>query len=249
MTDAAWYRRDPAALESAVQDALVIQPHMRLDDEGHRVVLRGRFEILADNELLEAFAVDVVLPDGSPRGLPSVWETGGRIPRQEPHHVNSTDDSLCVLLPEVFWYEHPDGLSLAEYLDGPLRRHLAGQAMVLRGEPWPAGEWGHGARGICQFYQEIFDAKNPAQLNAFFDLLTRDRVKGHWPCPCESGLKLRQCHGEQVHRVRDRIPSALLEPVRKYAKLMNLRGRDSARRASPAQPRTQSVTRTRRGQP
>ena len=223
--DAAWYRADPAALATSLCDASAVQPHMHLDDEGYRVVFRGRYEIRESSELLEAFAVDVVLPTDPPRGIPSVWEVGGRIPRiADPHHVNG-DGSLCVVLPEAFWYEYPEGLSLSEYLQGPLRHHLAGQAMLLRGEPWPAGEWGHGFEGMFQFYQELFGTRDSKQLQGFLDLVSRDRVKGHWICPCGSGKKLRHCHGEQVSEVRDRLPETLLVPVRLLLKSAKQRAR------------------------
>ena len=188
---------------------------MWLDDSGDRVVFRGRFEIRDGGELMEAFAVDIVLAADSPNALPAVWEIGGRIPRvADPHHVNTADGSLCVVLPEAFWYGHPEGMSLAEYLEGPLRCHLSGQAMVLRGKQWPAGEWGHGYAGMRQFYQDLFGTRDETQLRGFLDLVSCNRVKGHWLCPCGSGEKLRHCHSEQVYRVRDRIPDVLLEPVR-----------------------------------
>jgi hypothetical protein len=213
--EVAWYRKSAAELERVVGDAMAVQPRMWLDDERERVAFRGRFDICEGGAVIEAFAVDVVLAKDSPRGLPSVWEVGGRIPRvADPHHVNIADGSLCVVLPEAFWLEHPEGLTLAEYLEGPLRRHLAGQAMVLRGEEWPAGEWRHGADGKVQFYRELFGADDNSPLTGFFDLLGREKVKGHWICPCGSGEKLRDCHGEQVHRVRERLPAALLEPFR-----------------------------------
>jgi hypothetical protein len=209
-----WYRDDPAALNTAAREALVAQPHMRLYDEGDRVGLRGRFEIRENDELIEAFGIELVLPPDSALALPAVWEAGGRIPRvADPHHVNA-DGSLCVILPEAFWYRYPDGLSLSEYLNGPLRRHLSGQAMVLRGEKWPAGEWGHGFQGMFQFYEELFNARDGNQLLSFLNLVTRDCVKGHWMCPCGTGKKLRYCHGMEVYRVRERIPAALLEPIR-----------------------------------
>lgn len=215
MTERPWYREDPATLGQVVQDALVVQPGMWLSDEDHRMIFRGRFDVREDGEVIEAFAVDVVLSGDSPRDLPSVWEVGERIARvADPHHVNVADGSLCVVLHEAFWFNHPEGLSLAEYLEGPLRRHLSGQAMVLRGMPWPVGEWEHGGHGRIQFYRELFGVSEVAQLRDFFELIGAERVKGHWTCPCGSGKKLRYCHAEQVYGVRDRLPPVLLEPFR-----------------------------------
>ena len=112
-----------------------MQPGLILYDEDPRLVLRGRYDIREQGEVIESFAVELEPAPDSPRGLRTVWEIGGRIPRvADPHHVNVIDGSLCVALPEAFWYDYPTGLSLAQFLDGPLRRHLAGQSLVLRGE-------------------------------------------------------------------------------------------------------------------
>lgn len=218
MTEEPWYRSDPASLGDAVGEALAVQPALELHDEGTRVILRGRYDIREEGEVIESFALEIELPSDSPRGLPKVWEIGGRIPRvADPHHVNVGDGTLCVLLPEAFWLEHPSGRSLSEYLEDPLRTHLAGQSLVLRGHDWPAGEWRHGSGGIFQFYIELFGTTEAQQLREFFELLVRDRVKGHWGCPCGSGKKLRHCHGPQVYRVRENLPQHLLDPLRIFA--------------------------------
>lgn len=205
MPDLPWYRDDPEALDADIADAIVVQPSMRLHDEGGRLVLTGGFEIREAGHLLEAFALDIELSQSSPRDLPSVWETGGRIPRvRDPHHVNEGgDETLCVVLPDAYWYHHPQGLTLAGFLAGPLRDHLAGQAVVLRGGSWPAGEWDHGTDGAIEFYREVLEVEDDAVL---FDLMLSElsnRSKRRMRCPCGSGKLRRHCHGATLRRLRN----------------------------------------------
>lgn len=204
MADRAWYRADPGALDAVVGDALVVQPHMRLDDDGTRVLLRGRFEIREGAALLEAFALDVRLAPESARHPPAVWETGGRIPRvRDPHHVNvDADGSLCVLLPDAYWFHHPEGLSLAEFLQGPLRDHLAGQAVVLQGRPWPSGEWAHFTEGAIDFYREVLATGDDRVLHDLLASELTQRSKRRMRCQCGSGKLRRHCHGEVLRRLR-----------------------------------------------
>lgn len=178
---------------------------MRFDDEGDRVVLRGRFEIRNDGQLLEAFALEVQLAPQSPRHLPTVWEVGGRIPRvRDPHHVNEGgDESLCVLLPDAYWFYYPNGLTLAEFLAGPLREHLAGQAAVLRGRPWPAGEWSHGTEGAIEFYREILGVTDNAVLFRLMASELSQRSKRRMRCQCGSGKLRRHCHGSLLRKLRN----------------------------------------------
>lgn len=203
MSDQPWYRTDPAALEAAVEEALVAQPLMRLDDEGDRIVFRGRFDVRDERTVIEAFAIDVDLSPLSPRDLPTVWETGGRIPRVlDPHHVVPPKNFLCVTLPDAYWYYFPQGLSLTGFLNGPLRDHLAGQAVVLQGRPWPADEWSHGLDGAIEFYREVLGVTDDAVL---FNLMLSELSNGskrQMICGCGSGKKRRHCHGKKLHALR-----------------------------------------------
>jgi hypothetical protein len=204
VADRAWYRADPGALDAVVGDALVVQPHMRLDDDGTRVLLRGRFEIREGATLLEAFAMDVQLAPESARHPPAVWETGERIPRvRDPHHVNvDADGSLCVLLPDAYWFHHPHGLSLAEFLQGPLRDHLAGQAVVLQGGGWPNGAWSHFTEGATEFYREVLRTEDDRVLSHLLASELTQRSKRRMRCPCGSGRLRRHCHGDLLRRLR-----------------------------------------------
>ena len=202
MSSEPWYRTDPDALEVAYADARRVQPLMRLDDEGEMVVLRGRFDIEHQGSVVESFALDVELSTVSPRDLPVVRETGGRIPRVlDPHHCAS-DGALCVLLPESYWFYFPAGLSLAEYLQGPLRDHLAGQALVLQGKPWPAGEWSHGLDGVWEFYEQILKVPDRHVVLRLLKAACDERIKGHHPCPCGYGSLMRRCHGPTLRTIR-----------------------------------------------
>ncbi len=176
---------------------------MRLEDEGDRLLFRGRFEITDESVILEAFAVELELAPDSPRGIPRAWEVGGRIPRvADPHHVNDADGSLCVVLPEAYWYQWPGGLSLSEFLVEPMRAHLAGQACVLRGEPWPGGEWLHGDAGVLQFYGEVLGAPTRHVLQELLKTAANPAMKQRWWCPCGCGKRLRDCHGPILERLR-----------------------------------------------
>ena len=198
MANEPWYRSDPAALAETIREAVEVQPHMTLNDEGDRVSFRGRFEVRdAAGTVIEAFAVEVELSPESPRAWPIVRETNGRIPRDmDTHHVIKDDGTLCVHLPDYMLLHHPTGMTLAEYLEGPLRDHLAGQGAVLRGHDWPSNDWRHGLEGVVQFYQEELDETD---LESVFRLVLSETSSRHerrrMLCPCGSGKTRRRCHG------------------------------------------------------
>jgi hypothetical protein len=199
--DTPWYRSDPAALEAAVLEAAEVQPHMHLKNEGARAFLTGRFEIWHEDEQVEAFEIEVALSPESPRSLPVVRELGGRIPQDKDlHHVND-DGTLCVLLPDYFLMYHPEGMTLAEFMKGPLRSHLGGQAAVLRGKPWPAGEWAHGLEGVVQLYQQVLGVSDPRKLFLLLQSEASNRSQRQAKCQCGSGKKRRHCHSKDLRRL------------------------------------------------
>lgn len=94
---------------------------------------------------------------------------------------------------------HPEGMTLAEFMAGPLREHLAGQGAVLRGLEWPSGAWEHGPEGVVQFYQDALgeDALETVYELLLSELLSRKRRR-QMDCPCGSGKARRRCHGETL---------------------------------------------------
>jgi hypothetical protein len=42
-------------------------------------------------------------------------------------------------------------------------------------------------------------------MTTYLDYLAAKKVKGHWPCPCRSGKKLRDCHSYQIKELRNNI--------------------------------------------
>ena len=161
----------------------------------------------------DRYQVEVSLPADSPRHLPQVREINGRIPHEADRHIFTDTKTACVVLPDAFWYEFPEGLSLLEFLNGPLRSYLANQSLIEQGhdDVWADGEWGHGAAGIYEFYRGILVTDDPVQLADFLRLVKLETIKGHWPCPCGSQTRLRKCHGPVVRDLQARIPRDVVE--------------------------------------
>ncbi len=61
----------------------------------------------------------------------------------------------------------------------------------------------HGEQGILEYYGEILDIrldKCLKALNYIYDKVKRGIVaKGHHLCPCESGKRMRECHGQKIY--------------------------------------------------
>ena len=169
---------------------------------------------------MDCYRIEVVLASDHPHAPPVVYETGYRIPRVSDRHVNQGVNvgSLCLGVPEEIWGFVSSGLDIGTFLDGPVRSFLVGNSLVERGEPWPSGEWAHGAAGICRFYEQQIGIGDPEGVRRLLEYLERPRIKGHWPCPCGSGAKLRNCHMRPVLELQKRLPQkGVRESLRQFA--------------------------------
>jgi len=203
----AWYRREPELYKEiwkAVQDTY---PELSFIERDSDVLVAGYYVLFEGSQVYDRYLIEVEMPTESPKGLPIVREIGGRIPRESDRHMEAAGKA-CIVLPDAFWYEHPKGMSLLDFLDGPVRGFFAGQSLIELGikDPWPVGQWGHVHVGIIDFYSGVFGTKDPEVICRYLNLLKRGTIKTRRPCPCGSGIMLQKCHLELINALRSRIP-------------------------------------------
>jgi len=187
-------------LEAEVQKSY---PDLRLVDRNGQPLFRGSFPVRHDGDEIDRFQIEISFPDGINR-LPAIREVGGRIPRDSDHHVNAGTGDICTDVPELILLRGQP--SLVEYLDGPVRNFFLSQIIVASGKSWPFGQWDHGKKGLLQAYGELLGVSEERQILAYLDYVASKKAKGHWPCPCGSMKRLRDCHAKQIAELRERIP-------------------------------------------
>lgn len=202
----AWYDREPRVLELEKQQVRSEYPTLHFYREGDRMIVRGSFPLRHEGKDLERFQIEVELPRNRKDDIPVVRETGGRIPRLNDNHINELTGDICLFVPEERWRLFPVGSSLLEFLNGPVRNYFLGVALKELGEPWPFGERPHGNAGIIEFYSELIGTTEPGVVKQYVQCLSKQNFKGHWPCPCGSGNKIRNCHASDILKLREKIP-------------------------------------------
>jgi hypothetical protein len=207
-----WYKVDPSSYESERQAVLSIQPELPFGNRADSIVVSGDYLVTDGGRVLAKYEVEIILPRDTSRGLPTVLEIGGRIPRTDDRHING-DGTACIMLPDAYWFEHPEGLSLSEFVQGPMQYFFANQALMEIDDEWkwPAGEWSHGIDGIVEFYGAQLSTHDRGIVTRYVDVLRKKVIKGHWQCPCGSGAKIRDCHRPLIESIRERIPIRVAE--------------------------------------
>lgn len=203
----AWHERHPELADRIRADLRAHYPslHLFIEPDGSAAV-RGTFPVLSpEGRVLDRYQVTIELPADYPRSLPVVREVGSRIPWKPEFHVNP-DGAACVLLPDDRWRCFPEGAPFVRFLDGPVHDFFLGQSLVALGEGWPFGQWSHGAKGVYEYYQWLFETEDPSTIRRYLEVLAKLNYKGHLLCPCGSGEKIRRCCRARIADLRDKIP-------------------------------------------
>jgi len=186
--------------ELAVQIAELQSFHKglkKIEEKKREIVLSGPlpFEATADGHstLTECFEIELIIPNGYPKILPRVRETGGKID-SDYGHLNQ-DRTLCLEVPieeRRLFLEQPSLLGFVNKLVIP---YFYGYCHWKKCGKHPFGEQKHGGEGIIQYYIDRLNLSDEATALAFVCFLYEYGYRGHLDCPCGSGLRVRKCHG------------------------------------------------------
>lgn len=188
------------------------QPDLAVREDEKHIVLSGDF-IVTDGSKnadssgpLTRYSVEIFVPRNFPNGEPTVFETGGRIPRVLDRHIYPKWGACCITIWETWLLLEPNKTVL-QYLMGPVNSYFFSQFYFERKQVWPLGEWKHGEQGILDAYGEMLGCEPEENaVRRYLNTLTPKWPKGHLQCPCGSGEPLRRCHRSEIEVIHERIP-------------------------------------------
>lgn len=185
--------------EIRLQEFLIANPMMAVTEHtNNKLVLSGTYHLCAtttnNGDVDDDYNIKVEIPSDFPHKIPIVRETGGKIPRDEKHHVNSyglgISDSLCLgssIRVLVAIAEEPTISGFVNKCVAPLLYGVSVGSFVF-------GELAHGARGIFDDYKEQFGFSKDAQIIEILFLLSKKkRIANKFNCPCGCGKRLGRC--------------------------------------------------------
>lgn len=192
-----WFERDPASLRALEHTLRARYPTLHVFLENGTCHVRGTIAMVENDR----YQLEIELPDDYPNSLPLVWETGGRIPWELDRHVLPIG-ALCLGVPLRLGIALKGRFDIESILEIPVRNFLIGNSLVERGEDWPHGDRAHGVAGILEEFDELIGTDDKMRVSRFLLDVLQGKIRGHWPCPCGSGLVLRKCHREGWETIR-----------------------------------------------
>lgn len=146
-------------------------------------------------EIIDGYEISINITNKYPYEMPTIKEIGGRIPGK--FHTFQ-DDTLCLGAPLALRITLADDNHLLGYIEKLVIPFLYSFSYKEKYGQLPYGELAHGAKGIMDFYQELFKTSKLYMAMGLLQILGSGRYRGHVLCPCKSNLRLRNCHGEHI---------------------------------------------------
>jgi hypothetical protein len=204
--DKPWHLREREEFEGIKRCMEVEFPYLHAGVADGQTVLRGELPIVAEGKIIDQFEIEVLVAADGPRAVvPTVSEIGGRIPHTVDRHVYPTTGNVCLFVQDEFWYRHPDGMDLLDFLKGPVTSFFVAQTHYELHGRWPFGERSHGSEGIREFYYELLGTRDKETVRQFLESLAIAKLNSRAACPCMSGKRINACHGAHIRDLRLRI--------------------------------------------
>jgi hypothetical protein len=147
----------------------------------------------------DEYSILITLSKDYPQKPPQAWETGNRIPSGFHKYTNGL---LCLGAPLAViatFYEEP---TLSGFVHNCLIPYLYSYSFYSLYGSFPFGELSHGPKGIYDYYKELFHVEENRAILKLIRILAEDNYRGHLPCACGSGKRLRSCHGPQLRKIK-----------------------------------------------
>lgn len=190
-----------------VQQMLAVHavfPRLDLEkkENGH-FVISGMIDFKMEKdgiEVADSYLIEVIISPDYPKVVPTVKAVGGRIPKE--FHTYPLDGTLCLGMPLAVEMTFAKNPCLLEFLRNQVAPYLFSHSYKERYGSMPHGELAHGAEGLLQGYSQMFGVDQPRAVLGLLRILADHDYKGHTLCPCNSGQKLRKCHGPQILEIQ-----------------------------------------------
>lgn len=188
------------SIQNQFEELRINYPGLSLRKDDKSFFIEGMLDFIATyNEvpIEDTFDIMIIVPEEYPYQLPKIFETGYRIP--EDYH-KLVDGSLCLSTMLGIRIKLAADSSLKAYVEKLVIPYLYSfRYKQIYGE-MPYGELSHN-RGITEFYCELFKTDSADVAIGLLKILA-GRYRGHQLCPCGTGMKLRDCHGNFIREVQ-----------------------------------------------
>ena len=167
------------------------------------------FSIEHDSRTVEdRYQLKLSIPDDYPASPPFVFETEGKIPKEFEHFMDA--GNFCLEAPVEVRRRFAQHRSLLRFIDEQVIPYLFAYSYKRDYGVLPFDDRLHGTPGLLQYYSEFFQTSGITAMK-LLKVLADDWAPPLMSCPCNSGRKLRDCHGPKLDELRPLLPPKYFE--------------------------------------
>ena len=177
-------------------------PQLKMTKDRNSYICSGEFILnhcFKDVRMTGKFELEIGVPEEFPLALPKVKEVSHCIDRNYPHIY--PDGQFCLasdLELKIFFSQNAD---ICSFIDQYIIPYLYTYRFYEEYGVYPYGERSHGIIGDLEYLKDLFRADDWRQVFNIILFVVQSPYRGHLLCPCGSGKRIRNCHGDILKRV------------------------------------------------
>jgi hypothetical protein len=199
-----------------------LYPDLKAVFNGKLWQLKGYLDIIDEfGKKWDRYRVKIVYPYNFPNATPVLFETEGRIPHEADFHINS-DGSCCLTVPAMEIVILKRGINTLDFIRELVIPFLANQTYKRKLGDYAGKEFGHGSKGIYQFYKDVFKIDDTGHLISAIGRVLNNSLPGrNDSCFCGSSLKFKRCHQSAIEYLKPVPKDIILKDFRTLEEYRN----------------------------
>ena len=177
-------------------------PMLEMTKDKSSYIFSGEFFLnhyFEDVRMTGKFELQISVPVDFPLTLPKVKELSHYINRNYPHIYQNGQFCLASDLElKMFFSQDVD---ISSFIDQYVIPYLYTYRFYEEYGVYPYGERSHGTMGDLEYLKDLFRADDWGQVLNIMIFVVQSQYKGHLLCPCGSGRRIRNCHGDILKRM------------------------------------------------
>ncbi len=182
------------AFNEQIESLIKEYPNFQMKTDLEYPYLKGILDIPDDEGIVAgSFSVEIHPTSDFPNAFPILYEVGGEIPCEVDWH-KYPDSSCCLTVRAKEKLMCKNGITLVWFVQNMAIPYFANQLCRKQTGSY-LHEYSHGAKGIWEFYKELFHSQNPEIWKRCLDnTFSNGKNKRNVQCYCNSGKKYKKCH-------------------------------------------------------
>lgn len=154
-----------------------------------------------DVRMTGKFDIKIVVPRDFPLALPTVMELSNNIDDTYPHRY--PNGCLCLASNLELKMHISKNQDISTFVDKYVIPYFYTYKYFKEYGIYPYGERSHGIMGDLEYLKDLFCVNNWEQVYDIMMFVIQFAYRGHLLCPCGSGKRIRNCHGEVIRNMID----------------------------------------------